>query len=214
MFTLLFLPMFALLSLFSDGGGGGDTDDETAKREAAEAEKAKAEAERNKVTFDADQQREVQRLVAKEAKVAREKALADAKAEREEQEAAARKEAERKAAEDRGEFDKVRQSIEAERDTFKGKAESAEAELERYRKTFAPSVETGWTDFPDELKDAYDGADDDTLAKAAFMAKWEKTAERLRAQGATERGNPPNPNRVGRGEVEITSPITRREITG
>lgn len=166
-----------------------------------------------KVEFSAEQQAELNRLLAAEKRTARAAGRAEAEAERTAAEDAARQERERNEAAARGEFDRVRGELEAERDRVKGERDDVQGRLDKAMAVIGPQVEAAWKDLPAEVAGMYDGADDDVLAKAAFVEKTKALAARL-AGGPTNKGNPPGPNPagpIGGGGAELKPLVSKRQ---
>jgi len=149
------------------------------------------------LTFTAEQQKEMNRIAAaakREGQEAAERKMAD-------EAQAAKDERNRKAAEERGEYDKVKASIEAERDTEKKARVAAEKRMADYVKDITPDVTARWDALPDEVKPLYPGADDDVLGKAAFLTRVAPLAAKLAgtsgvvAPALAGGTNPPTPPR-------------------
>lgn len=145
-------------------------------------------------TFTPEQEKDINGRIAS----ARRQAEADAKAkfekdatDRAEQEQTER---ERKAQEERGEFDKVRTGIESERDTFKAERDDFKTKYEKALETITPGVTAQWKDLPPEVTKMYRGAEDDVLAKHAFIADTADLVKTLTATKSTTQRVPLTPN--------------------
>lgn len=151
------------------------------------------------VPFTPEQQAEIDRRAAaarKEGETAGKKAADDAIAAAK---AKADEDAERTRQIAAGEFDKVRGDLESkvatlttERDGFKKRYEDALAQIE-------PGVAAKWKDVPAEVVALYTGADDDPIAKAAFLAKSEPLIQLATGKGGGGTAKPawpstPRPN--------------------
>jgi hypothetical protein len=66
-------------------------------------------------------------------------------------------------------------AVTAERDALQAKIDTLIAAVQ-------PGVTDAWKALPDEIKSFYDGADDDVLAKRAFLAKSQPAIDKLAAQ--------------------------------
>lgn len=165
-----------------------------------------------KPTFSDAQQAEVNRLMAKTRRDAADKARADAKAERDAADAQTRTDADRKKAEERGEFDRVIADIERERDEANTKLDAANAKADRYSDAVAAFLDDDWQKLPDLVRDSYSGPDDDPLARLAWLPKGKALADHQTARGA--RGNGPDPAPGNGGAKAPTLEQTKREMAG
>jgi hypothetical protein len=190
---MLFKPTYSRLFFDADADGSGGAGN-------GEGDKGGDATKPKTVEFSDEQQSEVNKRIA----AARRQAEADAKA-RFEKDATDRAEAERvekerKDAEAAGEFDKVRTSIETERDTFKTRAETAEAKAGEYEKLITPIV----TERLDRLKAASAEVAKGFPAEASVLDQlaWlddPRTKALIAAQATTNdkfrsHVNTPNPN--------------------
>lgn len=157
--------------------------------------------ETTKPTFTEAQQTEVNRLIAREKRDAATKARADAKAERDAADAQTRTEAERKKAEERGEFEKVRGDLERERDEARTERDALKADAQRHREAIAAALDADWKKLPDAVRDAYSGPDDDPLARLAWLPKGKALADGLAQRDDRVRGNGRDPLPGGRGRL-------------
>lgn len=144
------------------------------------------------VTFDEKQQEKLNALLAAERKRTEEATAARLKQEQADAKAKADAEAERKRQEAAGEFDQVKASLTSERDTALDEAKTLKTTNEALLALVTADVEAAWGDLPEEVREAYDGADDDPLAKKQHMTRMAKVIARLTAEAAKP-GNGPNP---------------------
>ncbi|HXH59677.1 hypothetical protein [Iamia sp.] len=148
-------PMFQSDAGDGGGGAGGAGDGkqgETPKLPATQAELDALMANaRRSIETDLDK---------------RAKRLADEEVTRRED--AAKTERERKAAEDRGEFDKVRTGLERERDTHKADADALKAERDRAIEVLSKQIESRRDALPDEVKATFP-ADAAPLAQIEWL---------------------------------------------
>ncbi len=112
----------------------------------------------------------------------------------------------------RGEFEALAKKREEERDAAKGEATSLKAENDQLRAAVDSILTAEWKALPAEVRDAYSGADDDPLAKLAWLPKGKKLAEKL--TGSNSGGNRPGPKPGGDGAPEITSLVSGRQLLG
>ncbi len=200
-----------LLSPEGEGGGGGNQSTDPAKPEDANPGE-QGDAGKTRVEFSDEQMAELGRIVAKERKEAERKAIDKAKADADAAAEQARKDRERDEEIKRGEFDKARSSLESERDAAKGEATSLKAENDQLRAAVDSILTAEWKALPAEVRDAYSGADDDPLAKLAWLPKGKKLAEKL--TGSNSGGNRAGPKPGGDGAPEITSLVSGRQLLG
>jgi len=191
MFRRSFLPIALSLPLLApDDDGGGNPDDQKDKPE--------------EVTFDDKQQAKVNALLAAERKRTEEATATRLKTEREEADRTAQAEAERKKQAEAGQFDEVKRSIETERDGFKTRAETAEAEREKlaeYVKSDIATVTKTVKDAKDSpaakvLMRYYPGDDADPLALLDWAQNAKASLPEIEKETALP-GNGPNPKPAG-----------------
>lgn len=103
-------------------------------------------------------------------------------------------EARRKEAEEQGDYKKLLDDLQPKYDTAVTDLEAAQQRLDMALKVVNDSLAATWDTVPEEVRDLYDGADDDALARQAFLAKpaTQKLIERLTEKAHTP-GNGPNP---------------------
>lgn len=147
-----------------------------------------------KVTFTPEQQAEINKLIGSARREGKQSAAEEAA----EAKRKADEEAERERQIKAGEFDTVRQSLEAERDAALTKAAQFDALVE----TIRPEVDAQWAALPGEVTELYEGDADDVLAKRAHMARCKKLIDKLAAQQETKKqaagfGRTPTPNGSG-----------------
>lgn len=155
------------------------------------------DAGKAKVEFTAEQTAEIGRLLAKERREASAKAKADADAARVAADEEAKQARERDEAAARGEFDKVRAALEADAKAAKDESAALKAENDQLRAAVEAVLADEWKQLPAEVRDAYLGADDDPLAKLAFLPKAKKLAAKLAERDPAARGNGPDPKPGG-----------------
>jgi len=161
------------------------------------------------VTFDEKQQKKLNDLLAAERKKTEERLATEAAAQAQRE----KEQRERDEAEKRGEFETVKTSLTQERDTAISERDSLKSELDTYRELVRKDVEASWSEIPEEVRETYDGGDDDVLAKKQHMDRNAKIIERLTSSEKTTSGNPPNPPPgTPPGDVKIESPMTARQI--
>jgi len=170
--------LYAMYGLLPIGGGSQENDEADAADEPDEegdlpadlGDKGKAAlADERKAKRDAQKalkaaQAENEALKAKQAETDAAKAAAD--------EAEAIK---------RGEFEALATSRAETITTLTGERDGLKAQLDTLIAAIKPDVDAAWQAVPDEIKGFYDGADDDTLAKRAFLAKSKPAIDRLTA---------------------------------
>lgn len=161
-----------------------------------------------KVEFDDEQQAELNRIIARERADAERKAeeKITSQAAKEKQDAEA--EAERKRQEDAGEYEKAKATLVQERDEFKAKAETAEAELTRLTGVLQAQYDTAIGTLPETIL-AFKPKDEATLSE---KMDWLKTAqEQAEKLGEiTPPGNRPNPGKPV-GQHTPTAPDFKKE---
>ncbi len=155
--------------------------------------------DQSEITFTAEQQKVIDKRIAEARRQGRSSAEIDAA----EQKRKADAEAEQKRQIEAGEFDKARQTLEAERDAANARAAQLDALIEAIR----PEIDEQWKALPAEVTELYEGAEDDVLAKRAHIARTRKLIDKLNAQqeqakGAAGFGRTPTPNGNGRSEAE------------
>lgn len=95
---------------------------------------------------------------------------------------AAKAAADEEAAIKRGEFEQIANERGATITTLTGERDGYKAQLDTLIAAIKPDVDAAWKAVPDEIKSFYDGADDDVLAKRAFLAKSKPAIDKLTAQ--------------------------------
>lgn len=88
--------------------------------------------------------------------------------------------------------------------------EAVTAERDTLLSIVAADVESTWKTIPDEVREAYDGADDDVLAKKQHMTRNAKIIARLQDAGEKP-GHPRNPESNG-GRPEVKSPHKKLDL--
>jgi hypothetical protein len=112
-----------------------------------------------------------------------------------------------------GKFEEVKTDLESkltaattERDAFKAKYEDALAQIK-------PGVEADWATLPAEVKAVYAGAEDDVIAKSAYLAKTKDLVAALAGTSPTGPRPPmtPRPNTNGQLTAEGIRDELRRQ---
>lgn len=162
----------------SGGAGGGEgsgNSDTSGSKDGGDGAGGASLSDSGKRALDAERER------AKEAErraKAAEKELADRKA----ADDAAKEEAARK----NGEFESLATSLKSERDELKTKLDAAEQRATRLQEAVDGFVKAEWEAIPQDVRDLYTGADDDPLAKLAFVPKAKKLADKLGGGGKAQ----------------------------
>lgn len=167
----------------------------------------------DEVTFDEKQQAKLNALLAAERKKTEEATAARLKQEQADAKAKADADAERKRQEAAGEFDQVKQSLTTERDTALDEAKTLKATNDALLALVTADVDAAWGDLPDEVREAYDGPDDDPLAKKQHMTRMAKVIARLTAEAAKP-GNGPNPPAAGPRELNVAEEAAKARARG
>lgn len=141
-------------------------------------------ADPQKVTFTAEQQAEINKLIGAARSEGKAKAESDA--------AAAKAAADAKAEQDRqvaaGEFDKVRQSLESERDTLTTERDVLKGEHQALTGYFTAQYDAALKELPDVIT-AFKPADDAGFAeKAAWLATAQEQAKKLNGGSPAPKG--------------------------
>lgn len=202
------LAEYARLGIRPIGGGSQDNPTDPPDNQNDDPQDPPADSKKLKIEFTPEQMAEVQRIARKEAKDARDKALADAKAERDRADEAARVAKERDEATKRGEFDQVRTSLESERDAAKTEAESTKARAEAAEAIITAEVERRWKDLHADSVALYTdlGNPDDVMAKYKALPRLETHTAQLK--GTASPGAGVNPRIAGAAKPEIHSLVT------
>lgn len=128
----------------------------------------------------------------REARKAAEKEAREAKQKLDQIEAAQREADEAQAAE-QGRWKELAEKREADLSTATTDLTAARERLATLEALVKADVDAAWDDLPEEVRDAYDGPDDDPLAKKRHMQRMAKVIERLTADANRKIGNGPNP---------------------
>lgn len=179
----------------SDGGSGAATATETTECKD-DIDQIDGLGDKGKEAIR--KEREAAKAAADRAKAA-EKRLAELEREKSEREAADLKAKEDEAAK-KGEFETLAKKREEERDEAKREATSLKAENDQLRAAIAAVLDAEWKALPDEVRDAYLGAEDDPLAKLAFLPKGKTLAAKLSEKAEHARGNGRDPKAGGTSE--------------
>lgn len=163
--------------------------------------------DQNKPAFTAEQQAELNRIVAREKKAAADKARTDAKAERDAADAEARKAKDADDAKKAGDFEKVEGQLRTDLTTVTGERDTLTAEVARWRELASSELEAELKALPASLR-ALDPGGDDLFARRAWIGKAKKAAGEI--DTATGRGNGANP--PGSSANAPTLDQTKREM--
>lgn len=144
-----------------------------------------------KPTFTAEQQAELNRIVAREKKAAADKAKADAKAERDAADDEARKAKDADDARKAGDFEKVEGQLRGDLTSAVADRDAVTAERDELRAFFDGQVAAALKTLPDALKDFDPGPAAPFAARKAWLEKALKRAAEVDRGGA--RGNGANP---------------------
>jgi hypothetical protein len=217
---MLTKPYFARVFFDPDddaGAGAGKTDDKSKQSEAKSDGKSDTTVtsppDEGSPKFTLTQAELDARMAAarKEGKSAAEKAAADAQT-------AAQAERERKEAEERGEFHKVRESLESERDTAKSEADSLKSRVEQYEQLMQRQLASRKAELklPEEIMKRFP-ADADVLTQLEWLEEKAADIAIIRAeQGGPANGiihpKTPLPNGVTKTEYEKAAEQMRGRI--
>lgn len=131
-------------------------------------------------------------IVTREARKAADKAKADVQAELDRKRQQDEAERKRKDDEAKGDFEQVKTSLTSERDTAISERDAYKSELDEYRALVTADLDAQWKALPEEVREAYDGEDDDVLAKKRHIVRMAKVIEKL-SEKPTIRGSGPSP---------------------
>lgn len=145
-FLLVLLPF--LLSAF-ESGAGDNSDAEDGDGDGHNDESKG----KDKIEWTPEQQAAISKIAAREARKAADKARKDRDAEIEAEQSQREQDAQRKKDQEAGEFDKVRQSLESERDTVTGERDSLKSRVEVLEKLAAERLQALLEDIPKEIAD-------------------------------------------------------------
>lgn len=166
-------------------GGGGSNDDPAANDQDPEGDKPLGE--KGEAALKAE----------RDARKAAEKRARDAQKELDDLKAAKVKADEEEQAE-QGRWKELAEKREASLTETTTERDSLKAERDEYKALLTADVDASWKDLPEEVREAYDGEDDDVLAKKRHMARMAKVIQKLTAESGTP-GNGPNPKPAGAG---------------
>lgn len=194
--------LFALLFFFADGENASD-DDATDDDSATNRDDSTADdlGDKGKAAIAAE--RKARRAAEAAAKAAQERL--------DTLEADAKKRAESEAVE-QGKWQELAEKREADLATTTESLSTLKATNETLLTLVKADVDAAWNDLPDEVRDAYDGDDDDPLAKKQHMTRMAKVIERLTVSGATP-GNGPNP-KPSDGTIDHETALRRARASG
>lgn len=161
-----------------------------------------------KIEWTKEQQDEINRIAAKERREGAKRAREDRDAEIEEQRKKDAVAAQRTKDQEAGEFEKVKESLQNDAKTASDERDTLKDQRDTLLGLLKADVDATWNDLPEEVKDAYDGEDDDVLAKKQHMTRMAKVTERLTAASSGP-GNGPNPP-AGEHKIDINKEIARK----
>ena len=195
------IRLLPLLQSESESGGGGTSDQKSEEKKSEE-----------EVRFDARQQEKVNDLIAAERKRTEEATAARIKAEADEKQRKADADAKRKRDEDAGEFDKVKQSLEAERDEAKASLETATAELDTLRAHVNGDIDAALKDDAFKPFLRFDPGKDALIAtRLKWLADARKSIDDMPKD--RQRGNGPD-KKPAHGEFDLQAEIARARQRG
>jgi hypothetical protein len=214
----MFRHMFALLpfvafSAFESAGAestGADGESGDEGKTGAESSGTKPKGKPEGITDEV--QEWVNGLIAKEARAAEKRGRDAEKTAAEKAKADAEAELKRKADEEKGDYEKVRNELIAERDQFKTENESILAERDALKADFDARFAAALKNLPEPILAFQPDADASFATKSAWLTKAEEQAAKI-APG-TPRGNglqiPPS----GPPKEEIKTGLTKRQYLG
>lgn len=145
-------------------------------------------------------EREARRTAEKAAKDANDRAAA--------LEAEAKKRAD-KEAEEAGRWQELAEKREADLTEATAKADTLQAQLDEALQALRDDVTAAWKDTPDEVKDLYEGDDDDVLAKRKHLTRSAKLIARLTTEKQSPRGNGEDPPPRGKTDIDMNKETQR-----
>jgi hypothetical protein len=151
-------------------------------------------------------------LIAKEARAAEKRGRDAEKTAAEKAKADAEAELKRKADEEKGDYEKVRNELIAERDQFKTENESILAERDALKADFDARFAAALKNLPDTVLAFQPKPDASFADKAAWLITAEEQAAKLTAK--TIRGNGHNIEAAGAAKEEIKTGLTKRQYLG
>ena len=202
----------------TEGGSEGKTEGEQ-KTEAAKAEgETKDKDDLDGIEGLGDKGKEAIRKERAAAKAAADalkdvqKQLADLQKENSERESAEQARKDKEAA-DAGKWEELATKREGELKSAKDEATTLKGENDQLRTAITAVLDSEWKALPKEVQEAYLGAEDDPLARLAFLPKGKALAEKL-AEKDTKRGNGYSPKGGGDGKPELKSLVSKQTFLG
>lgn len=165
-----------------------DTDDDADTAELGDKGKAALKAERDA------------RKAERDARKAAEKELADLKAEQQR--------AKDKEAAEQGKWQELAEKREADLTAATTERDALQSRLDEALQVIRDDVTATWKDTPEEVRDLYEGDEDDVLAKRRHLTRSAKLIARLTADKDKTRGNGPNPKPRGN-QIDIDKETAR-----
>ena len=199
-----------------DGEGGGSGGDSSGTTDGDSAGKTEGGSEgkdgkdgkgddAGKVTFSAEQEAHIGKLLSAERKAAADKARADAKAEADAKataDAKAKADADAKA---KGDFEAVETGLRADLKTAQDEATAAKAENDQLREAMKSGIEAGWKELPAEVRAIGEKShpEGDVLGRWAFLhdADTQALVKKLTGAADARRGNEGGPKGNGSGKL-------------
>lgn len=166
---------------------GAESTEATTDTTAKNAESGEQDGGSEKVTFTAEQQREMGRLLAKERKAAADKARADAKAEADALAEQARKAKEADDLKAQGKFAEVEQALKADLQTANDEKAALQAQVDQYQAAVDAVLKADWDALADDVKEYFPGDEDDTLAKVNWLPKGKTLQAKLHPPQADQK---------------------------
>lgn len=172
----------------TENGAGNET---TTATTAQSGEQGETGSE-SKVTFTAEQQAEMNRVVAKERRAAEARGKAEATQAASDAAEQARKDAATKDAKDRGEFEKVEATLRTDLQAAKDTSTSLQAKVDQYQAAVDAVLTADWDGLDADVLEYFEGDADDPLARLNWLPKGKKLQAQLHPD-STNTANPGNP---------------------
>lgn len=111
---------------------------------------------------------------------------------------------------EQGRWKELADQREADLATVTTERDTLQTRLDEALQALADDVTAQWKAIPDEVKDLYEGDDDDVLAKRKHLTKSAKLIARLTEAKTPPRGNGGDPKPGGK-KTEVKSPLKRNQ---
>lgn len=154
-----------------------------------------------KVEFSKEQQDEMGRILAKERKLAADKARADAKAEADDLAEQARKAKEADDLKAQGKFAEVEQTLKTDLQVANDEKSALQAQVDQYQAAVEGVLKADWDALAEDVKEYYPGGEDDTLAKIHWLPKGKALQAKLHPTDATKAAHGRDPRATGTGRT-------------